>query len=243
MNTIIDTDTDQFMPDQALLFRKGRGSDSAIMADVLDSGALARLRTVSGSDVAATVLSSFKSADSRLGGAGFSLDTMTASELVFCDNRTIVFADKGGDRAPLHMRGAVLRSIRISWPPLIYVWTGSNSLSVFAYNGRSVTPDTKLYHAPLFNIGGGGDVCIGNADMPTSFVPNRANWKLIRGVMRDTSFSHVNHDHTIKSDKSVRTPDLVRFWDKQAKTGQRISLKKHLVPMGKTLAQVIGARQ
>jgi len=54
---------------------------------------------------------------------------------------------------------------KASVPALVWKATRS-SLSVFALKGKR-KPDTRtpLYHAPFFNIGGGGAVCMGTVDI------------------------------------------------------------------------------
>lgn len=50
-------------------------------------------------------------------------------------------------------------------PDLLFMAKGRERLSVFALNGKTVTPETKLYQAPFMNVYESGDVCLGTAGL------------------------------------------------------------------------------
>ncbi|MCH8552511.1 MAG: hypothetical protein LAT62_11275 [Natronospirillum sp.] len=229
------------LPDTALLLRR-EGGDHMMVANIEPSGALGGLKRVSNADAATVLQESLKlGGDSRsMSGSYQGLDAGRIPDtLIYQDKWMIVFADPGGDWAPLYYRGeAGLFCDNVQWPPLIYIWTRSR-LYVLAYDGGPVSENTALFHAPLPNIGRDGEVCIGQADMPEHFVANQANWSLVRGVMRDTSFSHINHTAVVAGDPdTMDDKQWLKVWQSRiaADTGL---LEEDLVSFDETLGEFL----
>jgi len=126
-------------------------------------------------------------------------------------NRTMWFAGRECGNATL----------RLWWPNLLFIVNKkSGSMSVFALaTGARPTAKTRLYQAPLMNIGSRGLVCLGSASLPKDKSSN--NIVAMENCIYDSNFSHLNdyannvQDH-MKDDKAH-----VAFYRNREKTNQK----------------------
>ncbi|MGO2276227.1 hypothetical protein [Pseudoalteromonas nigrifaciens] len=93
------------------------------------------------------------------------------------------------------------------------------SLKVFCCKSKSrPTPETKLYNAPLMNIGLDGALCLGSAPLPSNLQSDSKQVRLAcESALFESNFSHVNNQKTFKSKKNISSQAHIAFWQKLAK--------------------------
>lgn len=99
------------------------------------------------------------------------------------------------------------------WPSLLFWATKKNGnvrLRVFAVADGQLSPSSRLYHAPLMNIGSTGFLCFGNAAKPDSI--SVSSIPVFEAAIYDSKFSHTNHNNTLSGDRETTGADHVRFW-------------------------------
>jgi PRTRC genetic system protein B len=96
------------------------------------------------------------------------------------------------------------------------VWkAGKNSLSVYAIKaGKKPVSNTRLFHAPFFNIYDNGEVCMGTVnvkiDRNCCLEDFMAEWE---NYFFNSYFSH------LLADSSPVNGNIVQLWQEQVKTG------------------------
>ena len=106
-------------------------------------------------------------------------------------------------------------------PLLFVVNRRRKSMRVFALSSNTrPTTNTKLYNAPLMNISGNGDLCLGSAKLPDIINGTEESLSLCEASLIDSQFTHANNDETIRS---IRTDGQhIKFWKSQSKKNKRI---------------------
>lgn len=122
----------------------------------------------------------------------------------------------------------------VEWTPLLFLADKErNALRVFALGTNSRPgPETRLYHAPLMNINGFGDLCQGSAKLPAEI--SVADIEACEASLIESQFTHVNHEHTLRGETS--NAQHVDFWRKKSKTKTTKSkrvLTRELCPAGR----------
>jgi PRTRC genetic system protein B len=123
-------------------------------------------------------------------------------------------------------------SYNVEWPPLLFIANKiKKSLNVFALGSNSrAKSDSVIYHAPLMNIGIHGNLCLGNATMPSHISPSSIFE--CEAALIDSQFTHTNHARTIRGVGS--NADHVKFWCTHADKVSPLRVStKHLVRIGK----------
>lgn len=129
-------------------------------------------------------------------------------------------------------------TLLVPWPGLIFFANARESLNVAAFLGNTrPTLETPLYHAPLMNIDGEGDMCFGNIPVPTNAsIEKRYVWE---NALFDTRFTHTNHAETLHEkysvDGEVDNGILYRFWCDLAKSKTSVFPASALNPFGSDL--------
>jgi len=132
-------------------------------------------------------------------------------ENVLVNNDKIVCWYKKRFVAPMwYRREGGVKNLLVEWPSLLFVANKQErGLTVFALATNSrPQPHTRLYNAPLMNIGKSGALCLGSASLPK--VIDAANIEECEAALIDSQFTHTNHDYTLKN-KTDNT-SLYRFW-------------------------------
>lgn len=113
------------------------------------------------------------------------------------------------------------QTLVVPWPTLVFRHRKGRGLELFAVRGsRRPGLSTPIFHAPLANVYGGGDVCLGNADRGILSLESIPVWE---EAIFDTRFSHINHSHTLKpqacglKSTKISTAAHLRFWKGLAK--------------------------
>lgn len=147
-------------------------------------------------------------------GSKDSFISLLPPNILIDDNKTLMWHTKRR-LYPMWFRNSVENvSYNVEWPPLLFIVNKSNittggQIRIFALPSDSRPQNTtRIYNAPLMNIGATGSLCLGSA-----FLPSRINATTIsecEAVLFDSQFSHVNHSKTIKGCScSVKHE---RFW-------------------------------
>lgn len=139
-----------------------------------------------------------------------------------------------------NIAGMPFKSLSVPWPRLLVVANNQGKLAVAALKGRGrLSAKTKVFNAPLMNIGRHGDVCTGSAQLPADVKAD--DIKQWESVLFDTAFSHVNNQATLKLDKKdgVDTKTHFKFWASLARRKEGAFPSTHLVPMGISLEEFI----
>ncbi|CAG0970381.1 hypothetical protein ANAEL_01145 [Anaerolineales bacterium] len=145
--------------------------------------------------------------------------------------KTVLFLD--GSETALHVPLPGLVMIRVTAEDKAPVY------GVYAIKRRPETLDTPLFHAPLPNVFGSGAICWGTVQRVTDTALRSAglaeDWTMLLG----SSFG----DHAVGG-KSKRQPQDIRklLIDLEAKKA-RTYPKRDLVPVKRTLMQVLGDRE
>jgi len=113
-------------------------------------------------------------------------------------------------------------SHRVRWPNLLWIADKERRrLRVFAL-GRASRPtmESIVYHAPLMNIGGDGDLCEGSAQLPRRM--NESRLEDIEACVYESNFTHVNHDGTLKGVPDNR--GHLAFWRRKEATNEPVKV-------------------
>lgn len=112
------------------------------------------------------------------------------------------------------------RSFRVWWPNLLWLANRQERrVSIFVIgSNRRPTLETRLYNAPLMNIGSHGDLCEGSARLPRKF--DESAITEIENCVYESNFTHVNHDRTIKNCNSNQKH--IAYWRGKEATGERV---------------------
>lgn len=131
-------------------------------------------------------------------------------------------------------------ALRVPLPGMVMIRATSAdrtpNYAVFAVKSRPLTLDIPLFHAPLPNVFGSGAVCWGTvprvADSALQSASLNSDWAMLLG----SAFG----DHAVSGKSKAEPRDIrKRLIELEAK-GARTYPKRDLVPVKKTLAQVIG---
>jgi PRTRC genetic system protein B len=127
-------------------------------------------------------------------------------------------------------------ALRVPLPGMVILRTTRGSApeyQVFAVKTRPTALETPLYHVPLPNVFTHGAVCWGTVRLPAGGSAALAeDWNTLLG----TSFGN----HAVGG-KSKRYPqDVRRLLLELAADNKRVYPKSDLLPIGKTLGQVLG---
>lgn len=124
-----------------------------------------------------------------------------------------------------------MRCGRVPLPGLVFV-TSRGTLKVFAVKGDSKpTATTPLYQAPFYNVDKAGNVCRGNAAMPTE-----SSTIDIDGYEKGFFQSRFTHPNVhIQSELSRYRGGAAALWRSLLSGKRSLFPEKSLVPMGVTL--------
>lgn len=111
---------------------------------------------------------------------------------------------------------------RVTWPPMFWIVDRQReSLRVFALgSAKRPTAQTRLYHAPLMNIGADGVLCEGTARLPKTL--SIAEIGEIEACVFDSCFTHTNHTGTLKGGADDRTH--LAYWRNKERTCARVKV-------------------
>lgn len=153
--------------------------------------------------------------------------------------RKIVVGFRKAQKTGIYLDGAET-ALRVPLPPLLLIRVTSDdsqpSYHVYAVKKRPTALDVPLFHAPLPNVFQQGGICWGNVQRPAEEALRggslRADWQMLLG----SPFG----DHAV-SNKSSRFPADIRrmFIDLEARKA-RVYPKSDLIPVKKTLADLLG---
>lgn len=151
------------------------------------------------------------------------------------DRRVLAWYTKSQIKPMWFDMHGIKRGLTVEWPSLLWLANGEKrSLAVYGL-GSNKRPDarTKVYHAPLMNIGSHGTLCEGTARLPRTIEIETIG--KIESCVFDSFFTHVNHKKTIKGCESSEAH--FRFWRERdrSKGGIRV---KDMVSVG-TLFDVL----
>lgn len=160
--------------------------------------------------------------------------------LLYSNESLLIWQSKAQQRTLWFLTGQRIK-IQAHTPSLIFVLDRKNrKLGVFCHKSKSrPTPDTKLYNAPLMNISLDGNLCLGNAPLPSYL--NSDSPKLrqqCEAVLFESNFSHVNNNSTFKQKKPVTSQAHIAFWKKLEKEN-RAPKACELVESKMTLNKII----
>ena len=134
--------------------------------------------------------------------------------------------------------GKAVTTRNVAWPNLVLM-ASQQRLYVAAFKGdQRPTEDTPLFHAPLANVWASAEVCTGNATLPdTCDVESIDAWT---SVLRDSAFSHANHNDVIAGKGKQRRCDPMEWW---RSTRAKQFPDSHLLPLRCSLRDFIDYTQ
>lgn len=127
-------------------------------------------------------------------------------------------------------------------PTLIFIRAKhTSSTTVLACTGNvRPTPETKIYHAPLFNTSSSGSFCLGNAKVPVGLMEASEMISGTEDAVFNSVFTHTNQPLTFskKHGESIGNIEHIKIWKNFAKRNARPK-KQDLTPMSCTLTDII----
>lgn len=94
----------------------------------------------------------------------------------------------------LHFKKGSEFSIEVTLPNIVFFTTSSKEMFVFAVNDDEITPSTKLFNCPLWNLYGNGTMCFGSVAKPSNYKDVSA-WE---SCVFDAFNTHSNNAQTLK---------------------------------------------
>ena len=148
----------------------------------------------------ATVLSSF----------AVEADGWIPPNLIYQSRTRIAWTVPGKRRRMAFTVQGQTHLLMVPWPHLLLIARAGDTLQVLAL-AHEGTPHrlNPVYHAPLMNLGGTGDLCFGNAHRPSFAL---ASIPAFEDALFNTRFTHVNHPHTFAGRNQVTTALHLAQW-------------------------------
>lgn len=140
--------------------------------------------------------------------------------------------------------GSEPKALRVEWPTLLYIADpAKRQLRVFALaKGSRPSAKTKVYHAPLMNINGEGELCLGTATLPANVAVDTIS--ACEAAVVESQFTHVNHERTLKG--RPENADHFAFWKSKAGSKKMPPSRvraSEMVSSGFTVADILGAQK
>lgn len=134
-------------------------------------------------------------------------------------------------------------ALRVPLPPLLLIRTTTEDKNpqyqVYAVKGRPTTLDTPLFHAPLPNVFGSGSICWGSVQRGTEAVLHGSSLAADWGALLGSPFG----DHACSGKSKVFPHDIREHLIHLERRKARVYPKSDLIPVKRTLAQVLGGEQ
>jgi PRTRC genetic system protein B len=167
------------------------------------------------------------------------------SRVVFESESKLIWyrqADKTPTSLWFRAGGKVPIEICAKLPTLIFIREKhTSSTTVLACTGSNrPTPQTKIYHAPIFNTGSTGAFCLGSATVPIGLIEPSEMISGTEDAIFNSTFTHSNQPLTFskKHGDTINNKRHIEIWQRFAKEDAR-PLKQDLTPMGCTLGDII----
>lgn len=136
----------------------------------------------------------------------------------------------------LHFSSGLRIGTDKAWVPAMVYVAQARTLSVYALKANTRPKETtKLCYAPFFNVGDGGSVCLGNANIKK---PKDKTYQNLMQYWEDlfwlSEFTHVNGEDAVKT-------DINKVWKKllASKTKLKWSDIDELIPTKETLKNIL----
>lgn len=150
-------------------------------------------------------------------------------DYILADTHKYLVWYRKAERRPFHYRHSANDHAKswhskVMYPALLFIANKqSRSLRILALkNNKRPSPDTQLYHAPLFNLNGSGGLCLGNAALPTRIEIDTI--EQIESAFFDANGTHTNHGETL-SNKALHThKTLIQYWKHKAKHNEAVKI-------------------
>lgn len=96
----------------------------------------------------------------------------------------------------------------------------NNSLCVYALNSIPKDFNSKVYHAPFFNVSSVGSVCMGNAKFTDKNTDYEKIISLVETAFFNSYFTHSNHNNLLKSNyvdymNKLKSEEILTFDKKE----------------------------
>lgn len=148
--------------------------------------------------------------------AGFSV---MGTNVLHNDSTHLVWTSKSQQLPMWFMcKGKRVSLKKVPYPSLLWSLTkssgGVTNMRIAALRAdRRPSEKTKLYHAPLMNVGKTGELCYGTADIPR-FIDTARIHEYEEAVF-NSNFSHVNHQQTFKpsvANEEISNAKHIKQW-------------------------------
>ena len=153
---------------------------------------------------------------------GYESEQLMPQNLLLDNTQNLIWYTKA-QRKVLHVRHGNNNSHQmVNYPALLFIaHKDARRVRVFAL-GTSARPtlNSKLYHAPFFNLDGSGNLCLGTASLPSAI-----SMKTLSGVESaffDANGTHTNHKKTLSRACLKKHGSLFSYWKHKAKTQDQI---------------------
>ena len=134
----------------------------------------------------------------------------------------------------------------VKFPATLFIFErNQQSLSMFGLDSdKRPTLDSMLYQLPVGNVSASGALCFGNTKDYIPENPNGQNCHQIERCFFDALSTHTNTEFLFRKDKEEQKrtlfPQVIRYWQKKAKTQHRVNVKKDLVALHTIRQQLRG---
>jgi PRTRC genetic system protein B len=225
-------DTRLQLTDALLMYRSGDGAVYATTHPIqMETDNPARKIIGAGVPLTKTALAEF----AKLVGAATSFDGFVPDNLLYTGPNMIAWwtpasIRKCWFRSPNKFIGTQLAEV--AHPALVFVAVPGDWFVFALAESARPGPDTKLQHAPHFNVWNGGRICTGNVDLPGT-----ADSSAIGAYER--AFFNSNFTHPNRTDATNHRGGMTSLWRAQIKRPNPEQMRRALKPAGETLRKAI----
>lgn len=120
----------------------------------------------------------------------------------------------------------------VAHPALVFVATPGDWFVFALAESTRPAPDTKLQHAPHFNVWDGGRICTGNVDLPSA--ADTSTMGAYEHAFFNSNFTHPN-----RTDATKHRGGMTSLWRAQIKHADPEQMRRALRPAGVSLRTAI----
>ena len=160
--------------------------------------------------------------------------------LVDTPTRTVWYR-RAQARTLLFKFGERQEQIQAQIPALLFI-RDLHNLRIFALNSNNrPSLQSPLFHAPLMNINQSGNLCLGDARLPSVIASDEDTLHATEQCFFDCYSGHINHSHTLATtdNEKVTTHQLFEYFVTQQNAQAPCFNTADLHPTHKTLEDII----
>lgn len=225
-------DTRLQLTDALLMYRSGNGAVYATTHPVhADLGNADRKIIGAGTPLTKEALAEF----ARTVGAATAFDGFVSEQLLYTGPNMIAWWTPESIRKCWFKSGNKFigtQVAEVAHPAMVFVATPGDWFVFALRESARPTPNTKLQHAPHFNVWDGGRVCSGNISLPK--VVDTSTTKQYEDAFFNSNFTHPNRERATR-----HRGGMTMLWRSQIKHPSLERMRRALAPSNETLRTAI----